>query len=98
MKRTFVCVGGPLAGKRYEAEKDWFSTPMKQPGETWKQSPMEVNSNSVVSIVVYQETTFYTPDGGLTFWTPTGQTHMQSMEMLLDTYQQANQEKKDDAK
>lgn len=91
-KKSFLCVGGPLAGRRYEPQsKLGFRVPVRseRAADADPSSP-DYQPNKPVSyeIAEYREETFHTPEGDISFWVPYRQTAGETITLLLETYEQ----------
>lgn len=73
-KDMLLCVGGPLDRKRHG--------PTNQPGFT--ATMLGVDGFKPVR---YQMEIFHTPQGDVSFWVPEGQTPLETIKLLLSSYQ-----------
>jgi hypothetical protein len=88
---SMLCVGGPLAGRRYDAQPGaGFVTPVRT-SSLAEFDPSHYMPNATVSVVLthYRAETFHTPQGDVAFWTPEGQTALETITLLLETYEEA---------
>lgn len=89
--RTRLCVGGPWAGKKYEAPRGQteFQIAVTQPLPVQAYDQDQFNSmTTVITHVVYKEVRFRAgEDYVVTFWAPTNQSLKETMLLLLEAYQ-----------
>lgn len=86
-RKSYLCVGGPLAGLRYEAAPgSGFAVPVIT-DRTFVNSYNEVQPE--FERHEYRRETFHTPQGDVSMWIPAGQTPLQTITMLLETYERA---------
>lgn len=83
--KSYLCVGGPLAGQKYDAPGNNFKVPIQESAST-----SEIYDNVVIKTITYIEETFRTHQGDITFWIPQGQTWFDTMILLLDGYELTN--------
>jgi hypothetical protein len=84
-QKSRLCVGGPQAGKRYDAilHGSGFLVPAKM--ETSAARP---TSDPVkVEFTDYRAEVFHTPQGDVSFWVPAEQTPLETITLLLDYYE-----------
>lgn len=85
--KSYLCVGGPHAGQKYEAGKrTHFSVPIKTES-TAEGFHSKADASSVVETITYIEETFHTHQGPITFWIPLGQTWYETMVLLMEGYE-----------
>jgi hypothetical protein len=87
--KSMLCVGGPRSGVRYAVlHGSGFRVPIRQ--QTTESDPDHVDyrPNKVkVEFADYREETFHTPQGDVSFWVPNGQTPLETITLLLETYE-----------
>ena len=85
-----LCIGGPLAGQRHATHKEsGFLYPIKEDIAANDQSHPDWQPNEPVAAVVgrYREDRFHTPQGDVSFWVPQDQTPLETITMLLESYE-----------
>lgn len=82
---SHVCVGGPLAGKRYLAKSERGFRAAVRP-KTTLTVPLS-DKITTIATVDYKRDSFHTTDGDISFWVPNDQTPLQTMTILLDNYE-----------
>ncbi len=92
-KKSYLCVGGPLGGRRYEAKIGaGFCVPrLTETGIGPNPTAKDYMPNAAVEarFTEYQHEVFHTPQGDVSFWTPKGQTPMETINILLGGYEHA---------
>lgn len=91
--KAYLCVGGPYDGRRYASERDLgfhvpkLVRPMHAPSRL-----MPTVAPATVENVTYVADRIRcgSPDKEVWFWRPAEQSVQQTMEMLLERYEQAN--------
>ena len=86
---SYVCVGGPLAGQRRFAPKSGFAVPISDEEVSVREDRDAPRGTVAYHDVRYVREEFNSEIGPISFWRPEGQTIAQSLELLLDTYQNA---------
>jgi hypothetical protein len=87
-RMSYLCIGGPLAGRRYEVQvSDRFSTPAFRFFAPALSNETTPDSSTTLEIVDYHEQVFHSPEGAVSFWVPFGQTPLQTIELLLEAYE-----------
>lgn len=86
---SHVCVGGPLAGRRYLAKSEMGFCTAIPPKVRLTPSNKAADTVSFTT-VNYKRDTFRTADGDVSFWVPNDQTALQTMTLLLDNYETNN--------
>jgi hypothetical protein len=86
--KSYLCVGGPHSGRLVAQKHDSFyvqstDAPLKL-NEPWSK-----DSEITVATIEYRRCYFSTPQGLISFWTPSDQTPLQTLNLLLETYQDA---------
>ena len=76
-----------MAGKRYEAGSNGFRTAVKSTMIKFSSDDNYEAAMEAVEIVEYRFEAFHTPQGDISFWTPTTQTPFQTMVLLLEAYE-----------
>ena len=86
-RESILCVGGPRAGRRLKAEKGsgFFVAVLDQVAEQDPSSSKTVK----VDYTNYHAEVFTTAQGDVSMWVPDGQTHLETITMLLDAYEHA---------
>lgn len=87
--KSYLCVGGPHAGQKYDIKGNHFNVPIKKAGSTLSTSPNDLVVETVETMT-YVEETFHTHQGDITFWIPLGQTWFETMTLLLEAYELTN--------
>lgn len=90
--KSYLCVGGPHAGQKYDTRRDHFTVPIRTYEAAELEGPFNIPINGSVSVktVTYREETFQTAQGWITFWVPEGQTWFETMTLLLEGYELMN--------
>lgn len=79
--KSMLCVGGTRAGERYAIlHGTGFRVPVKQD---------KPNKSPQIEFTDYRAEIFHTPEGDVSFWVPAGQTPLETITLLLETYEQA---------
>ena len=87
-----LCVGGPLSGQRYEvAGGAGFTVPVAPPLDLRTIGPAMPDVVKV-EFARYREERFHTPQGDVSFWTPTDQTPLETITLLLESYESRRRE------
>lgn len=91
--RSYLCVGGPKSGERVSPnpEKRFIADILPPMGMARVSGPPDINEpvSLTVERIEYVNEHFVTPEGKITLWVPEGQTPLETLEVLLDTYAQA---------
>ncbi len=90
--KSFLCVGGPLAGRRYAPEsKTGFTVPARTYTAADDPASSEFRPNKTIDaeLVRYRVEPFHTPQGSVSFWVPERQTPLETITLLLETYERA---------
>lgn len=85
--KSDLCVGGPLAGQRFSSEHEYFKTvdrPTLNSAALFLDDPVVIKT---VEEVTYRREFFHTPEGMASFWAPATQTPLESITLLLETYE-----------
>jgi len=88
--KSMLCVGGPCAGQRFDAQTHvGFCVPIevKYSYNDPHSEDFQPNKKIDVADVYYRSETFHTPQGEISFWTPTNQTPIETITTLLETYE-----------
>lgn len=83
--KTMLCVGGPLAGRRQVVlNGTGFRTPVIE-------NRSIASDEDIVKVATtdYREEVIHTPEGAVSFWSPVGQTPLESLRLLLDGYEKS---------
>jgi hypothetical protein len=81
-RKSMLCVGGPRAGKRYTIlHGSGFVVPVSEDLQSDRPASIELRS--------YRAEVFHTPQGDVSFWVPAGQTPLETITLLLETYERA---------
>lgn len=85
-RKSMLCVGGPRAGQRYAIlHGNGFRVPITDP------APIGDTSVAVeVKWADYRAEPFHTPQGDVEFWVPAGQTPLETITLLLESYEKAH--------
>ncbi|MGH6923623.1 MAG: hypothetical protein ACRED5_07775 [Propylenella sp.] len=89
-QKSMLCVGGPRAGRRYAVlHGSGFRVPIKSdvPENDPRSPEWQPNKPVKVEFADYREETFHTPQGDVSFWVPEGQTPLETIKALLETYE-----------
>lgn len=84
---SHLCVGGPLSGRRYLAKSEHGFTVPLRPEISLKAQPHNAVDGITVETMQYKRDTFHTTDGDISFWVPNDQSPLQTMTILLDSYE-----------
>src|SRR5262245_23814399 len=85
---THVCVGGPLAGQRFQSfSENGFVVPKLDQSVFRADIGPAGGRSPPVTYFRYRDETFNTPEGPMIVWAPEGQTIRETMQELLTTYQ-----------
>src|SRR5882724_13022762 len=89
--KTCLCVGGPLAGKRYAIlHGTGFRVAVRlDVPENNRHSPDFKPNSQAVAFHQYREEIVHTPEGDVSFWTPVGQTPLDTLKILLGAYEKS---------
>lgn len=82
---SHLCVGGPYSGKRHDAGMNTMFRVLKRRPFLLDPSPMP--SDLETEEVIYRIERIHTVEGEVAFWTPTSQSTIDSIKMLLETYE-----------
>lgn len=83
---SFLCVGGPHAGQKYDTGgRDHFTVPERI--NTTPLSPGAADEKTIVKTITYRQEIFHTATGSIMFWVPEGQTWFETMTLLLEGYE-----------
>lgn len=91
--KSMLCVGGPLSGRRFEAERGTgFTVPVAKPETTSDPEAEDYRPNATVEYVNhhYKAETFHTPQGDVEFYSPHTQTPLESITILLDGFEKSS--------
>lgn len=85
-QKTYLCVGGPLAGKRYMASvgRDYFRIAL---APSMREALIRVPSTILpadVQMVEYRRRGIH---GEASFWVPVGQSERETIVLLLEAYE-----------
>lgn len=84
---SYLCVGGPRAGQRFEADRrSGFRVPVT-PQLSVAVGPIP-GDKVQVEIMEYRAEGFHTETGDVWFWVPQGQSQLETMKLLLSTYEE----------
>jgi len=88
MKRSYLCIGGPCAGKKYDAVLygNHFKVtvlPTTIPSTVFDTT----DTPTEIKFVTYEIETFHTPECAVQFWVPEGQKPFETMKLLLESYE-----------
>jgi hypothetical protein len=88
--KSYLCVGGPHAGKRYMAPKDqdWFRVAIAPQLSAQDFDPNKEDKAITIQTVDYRRESIHTPDGRVSFWVPHDQSPLTTMKMLLGAYEE----------
>lgn len=87
-KKSYLCVGGPLGGKRYAIlYGTGFTVPVYEEMPDPESLDYQPNKPVKVENIRYREETFRTQEGDVSFFVPEGQTPFETMTLLLETYE-----------
>lgn len=85
-KKSWLCVGGPMAGRRYETDSNSsFRVAVRSPMPMVIRDAIE--EPTTVETVVYIAQRFGTQQGHVSFWVPEKQTTLETLTLLLDCYE-----------
>lgn len=90
--QSLLCVGGPNAGQRRAVlHGTGFRTPiLKDMPVMVRWNPNEMpEAPTAYDFVEYRAEYFHTPQGDVSFWVPFQQTPLETITLLLETYEQA---------
>jgi hypothetical protein len=91
-RKSMLCVGGPLSGRRYEvAGGVGFTVPVAPLLDLRTIGPAMPDVVKV-EFARYREERFHTPQGDVFFWTPIDQTALQTITLLLESYETRRRE------
>lgn len=86
-KKSWLCVGGPMAGRRYATESNSsFRVAVRSP-MPMVIGPAAMEEPTAVETVVYIVQRFGTQQGHVSFWVPEKQTTLETITLLLDCYE-----------
>ena len=88
--KLMLCIGGPSAGKRVDAQPGaGFRVPVQTEHNYSDPHSEDFQPNKKIDIidVYYRSETFHTPQGKVSFWTPADQTPLETIIMLLESYE-----------
>lgn len=89
MVKSLLCVGGPYAGQRYESTNEaGFRAAVLPPVKLAFDPDVEETFADIV-VVEYRVLQFRTEQGEVEFWVPSGQTALDTITMLLETYERS---------
>lgn len=90
--KSMLCVGGPLAGKRRAIlYGNGFVVPVLKDADL-AATHLPVDDPKATTDFVrvgYRSEVFRTPDGDVSFWVPEDQTPLETITLLLETYEKA---------
>lgn len=87
-RKSMLCIGGPLAGKRFEAKSGaGFSVPVREELPDSTSVDYQPNKSVTVEYFHYREEVFHTPQGDVFFWVLESQTPLETMKLLLESYE-----------
>ena len=92
--KSMLCVGGPSAGKRYATLfGNGFIVPEMRDGPMNDPLHEEYQPNKPPAphFTRYRREVFRTNEGDVSFWVPEGQTQLQTITLLLETYERATE-------
>jgi len=85
--KSYLCVGGPIAGQKYNAGgHNHFKVPVRNKTKNMLDPTNEPMEPTSIENVIYKEETFHTRQGIITFWIPSDQTWYETMKLLLEGY------------
>jgi hypothetical protein len=91
--KSMLCIGGPRDGQRYAIlHGTGFRVPVQQPDPELDDPTSEnyrPNKPIKIEFTDYRAELFHTPQGDVSFWVPVGQTPLETITMLLESYEQA---------
>ncbi len=86
---TMLCVGGPLAGQRYAVHHGkGFTVPVRVTVPEGNPQDCEPAIHPSPEFTDYRQEMFTTGQGRVTFWVPARQTQLDTMKLLLESYEQ----------
>ncbi len=86
-KKSLLCVGGPLGGKRFEAERGAGFTVPRQTNLPYPGVDYDEHDVAVAYVNHhYRAEVIHTPQGDIEFWAPVEQTPLESLTILLGAY------------
>lgn len=88
--KSYLCVGGPLAGQKYDAQGNYFKVPINKPPIASVPIANVPDGPVDIEVIYYIEETFHTAHGSIMFWIPQGQTWFETMTLLLEGYELTN--------
>jgi hypothetical protein len=84
-RKSYLCIGGPCAGKRYRHDGDCFNVAERPPlSIAMGPGPTSIET---IKTTTYVRQKFHTEGNITEVWVPEGQTASQTMELLLETYE-----------
>lgn len=89
---AMLCIGGPHDGKRFASHRGaGFRVPVLPDriildGDSFTRGQLE-GLLAEIETVQYRAETFRTPQGDVSFWVPEGQTPLETITLLLETYE-----------
>lgn len=84
--KSMLCIGGPRDGQRYAVlHGTGFRVPIAKPVAVDAPQSDYVE----VEFADYRAESFHTPQGDVSFWVPAGQTPLETITMLLQSYEDA---------
>lgn len=99
--KSMLCVGGPRSGQRYAIlHGAGFRVPVQQPAPEIDDPTSEnyrPNNPVKVEFTDYRAELFHTPQGDVSFWVPAGQTPLETITLLLESYERSNSRRDDRA-
>ena len=88
VNHTYLCVGGPLDGKRYhETKHNNFRAFYQKPQfATFDPVMVPLEKFATIESIIYNMEIFKSTDGDIAIWVPEGQSLFETMKMLLEGY------------
>lgn len=84
---SYLCIGGPRAGQRYDADRRFGFRAAVVPPLSVAVGPIP-GDKIQAQIVEYRAECFHTETEDIWFWVPQGQSQLQTMNLLLGTYEE----------
>jgi len=88
--KSMLCIGGPSAGKRVNAMLGsgfCVSVQVEHSYSDPHSEDFQPNKKINLTYIYYRSEIFHTPQGEVSFWTPTDQTPLETITILLENYE-----------